>query len=92
MAKNSKVQQVLSNKGDAIDDSAEQMQEVDAPEAPPDTATGTRASREDRIRLAAYAAAERRGFAPGSEEQDWLDAERQIDAEGDESIAPASAS
>lgn len=35
-------------------------------------------SREDRIRQAAYAAAERRGFAPGGEVDDWLEAERQL--------------
>ncbi|KQP37129.1 hypothetical protein ASF44_15615 [Pseudorhodoferax sp. Leaf274] len=35
-------------------------------------------SREQRIREAAYAAAERRGFAPGHEVEDWLDAEREV--------------
>jgi hypothetical protein len=40
-------------------------------------------SREARIREAAYAAYERRGKAPGREEEDWLEAERSIDAEGD---------
>ncbi|KQP06418.1 DUF2934 domain-containing protein [Pseudorhodoferax sp. Leaf265] len=38
------------------------------------------ASREQRIREAAYAAAERRGFAPGHEVDDWLEAERQTGA------------
>jgi hypothetical protein len=33
------------------------------------------------IAEAAYYRAERRGFAPGHEVQDWLDAEREIDAE-----------
>ncbi|RZL96390.1 MAG: DUF2934 domain-containing protein [Variovorax sp.] len=37
-------------------------------------------SREDRIREAAYAAADRRGFAPGHELEDWLAAEETIDA------------
>lgn len=46
-------------------------------------ATKPDASREARIREAAYAAYERRGKAPGREEQDWLEAERSIDAEGD---------
>nr|MBS0021460.1 DUF2934 domain-containing protein [Gammaproteobacteria bacterium] len=32
------------------------------------------------IELAAYYSAERRGFVPGGELQDWLDAEQQIDA------------
>lgn len=31
------------------------------------------------IAVAAYYLAERRGFAPGSEHQDWLDAESAID-------------
>lgn len=38
-------------------------------------------TREDRIRLAAYEAAERRGFEPGFETEDWLEAERLIDAQ-----------
>ena len=35
--------------------------------------------REARIRSAAYAAAERRGFVPGRELDDWLAAEQEID-------------
>jgi hypothetical protein len=41
-------------------------------------------SREARIAEAAYWRAERRGFLPGHELDDWLDAEKEIDA-GDES-------
>ena len=37
--------------------------------------------RRRRITEAAYYRAERRGFAPGYEEADWLEAEKQIDAE-----------
>ena len=37
--------------------------------------------RRQRIAEAAYFKAERRGFAPGYEERDWLDAEREMDAE-----------
>ena len=37
-------------------------------------------NRDERIRSAAYAAAERRGFSPGHEVEDWLEAEREIDA------------
>jgi hypothetical protein len=36
-------------------------------------------SREARIAEAAYWRAERRGFAPGHELDDWLDAEREVD-------------
>jgi hypothetical protein len=35
--------------------------------------------RERRIREAAYLRAERRGFAPGHELEDWLDAEEEVD-------------
>lgn len=37
-------------------------------------------SRETRIAVAAYGRAERRGFAPGFELEDWLAAEREVDA------------
>jgi hypothetical protein len=40
------------------------------------------AERARRIALAAYLRAERRGFAPGRELDDWLAAEREVDAEG----------
>ncbi|WP_189688795.1 DUF2934 domain-containing protein [Pseudorhodoferax aquiterrae] len=39
--------------------------------------------REERIRAAAYALAAGRGFAPGREVEDWLQAERQVDGSGD---------
>ena len=42
---------------------------------------GPDSAREARIRQAAYAAYVRRGRQPGHEEEDWLEAERQIDAE-----------
>ena len=38
------------------------------------------ADRASRIAIAAYLRAERRGFAPGHELDDWLAAEREIDA------------
>ncbi|WP_077001197.1 DUF2934 domain-containing protein [Variovorax sp. KK3] len=50
------------------------------------------ASREERIRIAAYDVAERRGFAPGSETEDWLEAERLIDQQDvGESASPQNA-
>lgn len=79
MAKSKNVQQVLSNKGDAIEEIELEL----APSTPAEELPMARPTREDRIRLAAYAASERRGFAPGSEAQDWLDAERQVDAKDD---------
>ena len=36
--------------------------------------------RQRRIAEAAYYKAERRGFTPGQEERDWLDAEKEIDS------------
>ena len=49
---------------------------INAPSyAPERTAT----LREELIRTAAYFRAERRGFAPGGELEDWLEAEREID-------------
>jgi Protein of unknown function (DUF2934) len=38
-----------------------------------------RQTREQMIRTAAYLLAERRGFLPGHELDDWLAAERQVD-------------
>jgi hypothetical protein len=43
-------------------------------------ATNSREARERRIAIAAYLRAERRGFMPGSELEDWLEAERDEDA------------
>jgi hypothetical protein len=39
------------------------------------SAASSRAEREQRIRVAAYFNAERRGFVPGGELEDWLAAE-----------------
>jgi Protein of unknown function (DUF2934) len=39
-----------------------------------------RAAREEMIRVAAYCVAEKRGFVPGTELEDWLIAESEIDA------------
>ena len=44
-----------------------------SPEPPPET-------REQMIRKAAYLLAERRGFDPGHELEDWLLAEQQVDS------------
>ena len=46
------------------------------------------ADREARVRLAAYLRAERRGFAPGREWEDWLAAEAEVDAQSAGSAAP----
>jgi hypothetical protein len=40
----------------------------------------TPAERHRRISELAYRRAEQRGFAPGSEVEDWLEAEREVDA------------
>ena len=49
----------------------------------------TLAQREARIREAAYAKAQQRGFVPGHEEEDWLEAERTVDRENVAPPAPA---
>ena len=80
MPRSNRIQQVLANKGAAIDEA-----EIESPTAgstEEDPVTGS--SRIDRIRLAAYLAAERRGFEPGYEESDWLEAERNVDAQRQE--------
>ncbi len=41
--------------------------------------TPSRAEREHMVAVAAYYLAERRGFGPGREQEDWQCAERQID-------------
>jgi hypothetical protein len=56
-----------------------------APAAPrksagPPGPTGIQAERVQQIAVAAYYLAEKRNFTPGSELEDWLCAERQIDA------------
>lgn len=40
---------------------------------------GVLEQRERRIRELAYFKAQRRGFSPGQEDQDWLDAEQEVD-------------
>jgi hypothetical protein len=53
---------------------------------------GTDDERRERISVAAYYNAERRGFDPGGERDDWLEAERQVDGRGPEKGATAEAS
>jgi hypothetical protein len=43
-------------------------------------------SREALIATAAYYRAEKRGFDPGYEQEDWLAAEREVDGAGDVSV------
>ncbi len=45
----------------------------------PDPLTQMILARRERIRVAAYFNAERRGFVPGRELDDWLQAEQEID-------------
>lgn len=89
MANGNKVGELLRNKGTA-------METVEDPVATA-AAEGwsSSGSREDRIREAAYAASERRGFAPGHETDDWLQAEREVDsaaASSSSTSSPSSAS
>lgn len=79
MATSGNDQQGLDTKATAIDESNEELRAIDRQSE--GQATG--ASREDRIREAAYALADARGFAPGYETEDWLTAERMLGEEGD---------
>lgn len=49
---------------------------------------GAQAERLRRIHELAYVKAERRGFAPGFEWQDWLDAERDVDSGSRPAVLP----
>lgn len=49
-----------------------------APNVPPAPSVPDPLISEERIRLAAYLLAEQRGFIPGHELDDWLEAERTI--------------
>ena len=50
---------------------------------PPKTAPSVPPDRESMVRIAAYLRAERRGFAPGYEIEDWLAAETEVSARQD---------
>ena len=50
---------------------------------PPKAAPSVPADRESLVRMAAYLRAERRGFAPGYEIEDWLAAEAEVNARQD---------
>ena len=71
MSRSSKVQPARPEPEGALDDELSA-----APDSKP--------SREDRIRLAAYAAAEARDFEPGHELEDWLEAEAQVGPDEDD--------
>jgi len=51
-------------------------------------ATASAAAREDMVRTAAYYRAERRGFAPGYEWEDWLAAEAEVSTLAGPQAAP----
>ncbi|MDM0045980.1 DUF2934 domain-containing protein [Variovorax dokdonensis] len=63
-------------------------------ETPSEPRTDTASTHEDRVRRAAYELAERRGFAPGYELEDWLAAEKQVlgDSAVDETGVPTQGS
>jgi len=50
------------------------------PRVRPAVASPSAAEREELVRMAAYFRAERRGFAPGYEWEDWLAAEAEVSA------------
>jgi hypothetical protein len=77
MPKSTQNQQVLPNTSGAINGRDAEGPAAGSTEGDPVTDS----TRSERIRLAAYLAAERRGFEPGYEESDWLQAEREVDAQ-----------
>ena len=50
-----------------------------APAGDPVTARTDAHERHHRISVAAYYRAERRGFTPGADQQDWFEAEKEIE-------------
>lgn len=54
-----------------------------AAKRPPKAAPSAPADRESLVRMAAYLRAERRGFAPGYEIEDWLAAEAEVNERQD---------
>lgn len=57
-----------------------------AVESKASAAPATTVHRDEMVRIAAYFRAERRGFAPGYEVADWLEAQAEVDAR----VLPAS--
>lgn len=49
--------------------------------------TADAGTREQRIAVSAYLRAAQRGFAPGHELEDWLAAERELEANGESGLA-----
>lgn len=47
------------------------------------------AGRQERIAVAAYYKAERRGFKAGGEQEDWLEAEKEVDRQGARQARPS---
>jgi Protein of unknown function (DUF2934) len=84
-----KVQEAASTPAKRAKTLAKQRQAQDAQPSPPTEVTRSTLQRRElpslsdsraaRIAEAAYWRAERRGFAPGRELDDWLEAEREID-------------
>jgi hypothetical protein len=58
---------------------AEQAEQGEQAEQTRQSEQSERSSREDAIRSAAYEAYQRRGGAPGSETDDWLEAEAELE-------------
>lgn len=68
---------------EALHDDAIQPAPPDAPTPPagePSTARSDAEQRHHRISEAAYYRAQKRNFQPGEEADDWLEAEKEIDA------------
>ena len=69
-----------TKKASPIKDPESESEQASGGETSPSEAPSQALSRGEQVRLAAYLAAERRGFAPGYEVEDWITAEQEVDA------------
>lgn len=65
----------------AVDEGFDELRLIEADAAAATDEDNVAAARRARIALAAYLRAEARGFSPGSELDDWLQAEREVDGQ-----------
>jgi len=70
------------NRTDSAANDGDKLQPLEADAAASPDASDRDSARHVRIALAAYLRAEARGFEPGRELDDWLEAEREVDRGG----------
>ena len=70
------------NRTDSAANEGDELQLLEADAAASPDASEPHSARHVRIAVAAYLRAESRGFEPGRELDDWLEAEREVAREG----------